>query len=298
MAQLNRGQIRAIVASMLDYPDDSGSDYRTNLNNWINQGGRYVWNARSWFERRAEVRISTVAPYTTGTVSVAKGSTSLTGSGTTFTSAMTKRKFTPSYGSPWYRFTYVGATSGTLEDAFAETTLSGATYSIFQDEYDLSGLDVILRAEGLSSLSNGWLRRMDEAEMDSNAYVHAATGRPTGYSTTLSRTSGVRRVRIYPIPDDVYRVRFLGLASFTDMTDDADTPVLAQNKERALILAACLEAQRSGDARQVTSTQEVETAISKAWTEEQQQQPLSVRRSSHYGRRGTILWATDPDTSV
>jgi hypothetical protein len=301
MSQLNRGQVRALVASMIDYPNDSGSDYRTNLDNWLNIAGRYVWRARPWPERQVETRISTVAPYTTGTASVTKGSTSLTGSGTTWTSGMTGRKFTPSYGSPWYRFTYVGATSGTLEDAFAETTLSGSAYSIFQDEYDLYDLsatmETIVRVEALSSLSNGWLRRMSAAELDGLAYVHGATGRPTTYAPTLFRTSGVRRIRLYPIPDDVYRLRVLGLGAFTDMTSDSDTPALSQNKERALILATCLEAQRSGDAKEVVAYQEVEEAIDKAWREDQSQQPMSVRRRSRSGYRGSVLWAIDPDVS-
>jgi hypothetical protein len=74
--------------------------------------------------------------YNTGTVTATQNSTTLTGSGTAFTSSMVGRFFvlTDATGVPngnWYRIAaYSSATSITLESYFEEATSAGATYLI------------------------------------------------------------------------------------------------------------------------------------------------------------------------
>jgi len=88
--------------------------------------------------------ITTVAPYETGTVTVTNNSKTVIGSSTTFTAAMVGRKFRAASQNAYYRIAaYVSATEITLEAVFQGTTASGATYSIFKDEYRLpADLDV------------------------------------------------------------------------------------------------------------------------------------------------------------
>ncbi len=74
--------------------------------------------------------------YTTGTVAVTSGSTTLTGTGTTFTAAMVGRWFTindPTVVGQgyWYRVrTFSSTTVLVLEEAWQGSTASGATYRI------------------------------------------------------------------------------------------------------------------------------------------------------------------------
>lgn len=74
--------------------------------------------------------------YSEGTISISQNSASVTGSGTTFTSAMAGRWLveTNSDGIPtgnWYKISsYTSATAITLETVFEESSLSGATYLI------------------------------------------------------------------------------------------------------------------------------------------------------------------------
>lgn len=71
----------------------------------------------------------TADDYTTGTVTIAKGSTTVTGSGTTFTSAMVGRYFKVS--GEWYRIkSFTSTTILTLEERFEDTTASASTYTI------------------------------------------------------------------------------------------------------------------------------------------------------------------------
>ena len=82
--------------------------------------------------------ITTVAPYETGTVTVTNNSKTVTGLGTTFTSAMVGRKFRNASENAYYRIAaYVSATEITLEVVYQGTTAATQTYSIYKDEYKL-----------------------------------------------------------------------------------------------------------------------------------------------------------------
>lgn len=88
--------------------------------------------------------ITTVAPYTTGTVTVTNGSKTITGLLTVFTSAMVGRKIRIAGDIAYYRIAvFVSATEITLEAPYQGNLTSGNTYSIFKDEYRLpADLDV------------------------------------------------------------------------------------------------------------------------------------------------------------
>jgi hypothetical protein len=76
-------------------------------------------------------RVSLAAPYSTGTVSIVAGDTTVTGSGTTFTSAMVGRHIRFNGEAEQYRITaYTGATSISVENYLGPANLSGVTYTI------------------------------------------------------------------------------------------------------------------------------------------------------------------------
>lgn len=69
--------------------------------------------------------------YTTGTISITNGAAGVTGSGTTFTSAMVGRFLQPTSGKFWYDIkSYVSATSIALVNYFQESTILGSGYTI------------------------------------------------------------------------------------------------------------------------------------------------------------------------
>lgn len=83
--------------------------------------------------------ISTVAPYTTGTVSVVNGSSAIIGVGTLWTSAMVGRKIRIASGQPYYRIKSINSTTAlTLTTLFQSDTIVGGTYNIYKDEYRLA----------------------------------------------------------------------------------------------------------------------------------------------------------------
>lgn len=93
------------------------------------------WN---WPHLMEESFITTIAPYTTGTVDVTNGSATVFGTDTTFTSAMVGRKIRIADEEAYYRISaFVSVTEITLEVPYQGTTATAQTYSIFKDEYRL-----------------------------------------------------------------------------------------------------------------------------------------------------------------
>lgn len=84
--------------------------------------------------------ITTAAPYNTGTCTVVNSSATITGSSTVWTSAMAGRKFRFNNDQAYYRIKSVeSVTSLTLTAPYQGSTNStGATYSIYKDEYRLA----------------------------------------------------------------------------------------------------------------------------------------------------------------
>lgn len=80
-----------------------------------------------------------VAPYETGTITTTNASKTITGSSTTFTSAMVGRKIRIGSETQYYRVAaFVSTTEITLNVEYQGTGASGATYSIYKDEYRMA----------------------------------------------------------------------------------------------------------------------------------------------------------------
>jgi hypothetical protein len=100
------------------------------VNEWLNSAYREVLDHHSWKGLEKDAVLLTVAPYTTGSVTVTAGSTAVTGASTVWTDAMTGRRFRKAGDSSVYTFTRLTATTGTLDRAYEGDTAAGAAYSI------------------------------------------------------------------------------------------------------------------------------------------------------------------------
>lgn len=282
---------------MLDLDVASGNG-PTLVLNAMNLGGRRCWESHGWWGREVDTTLFCVAPYITGTIALAQAGTAVTGTGTTWTAAMTGMKLAVgAVGAPPYRFTRTGNTTGTIPTGgYAETTVTTSTYALYQDEYDLPTTAETMKGVWLySALYNGRMLSRTETQMD-DILTPTYTGTPASWSPVLSQTAGVRRLRISPVPDAIYRLRVKYLSAWTDVAADSSTSQLGANRERAWILASALEAQRAGDAKQVTSEMEVQAAIEEAWVKDQANSPVVIRRTpvgGNRGRRGYFGYISD-----
>lgn len=86
-------------------------------------------------------RLSLAVPYTTGTVSVSAGGTTVTGVGTTFTAAMDGRFIRFEGEAEQYEITAFGSTTSlTIEAYLGTANLSGVTYTITEDRKAMPSL--------------------------------------------------------------------------------------------------------------------------------------------------------------
>jgi len=126
------GELRARLAQMAPgIPLDL-------LDGWIQDRYQSILDRLNW--QRLEVRqtLQTVAEFNTGTVDATNAATALTGTGTGWTAGLSNRLIRIAERPEYYNFTYVGATSATLERGYEGETAAGLSYRINQSVYGFS----------------------------------------------------------------------------------------------------------------------------------------------------------------
>lgn len=276
---LTRNNIVAQVGIRLDIDTSPGSELETYVIQHANLACRRVWNEHNWHFRRKDALLSTYAPYVLGLVTATLGAATVTGASTSWPSTITGRKFSLGAGGAWYRATRDSTTQLTLERAFAEDDVSAHTYEIFQDEYDL-GTDVV-SVDGVYLIrdsNRAMMVQLTAKALDDSAYVTGAKGWPVAYAVVTDQTARTTRIRLYPIPDDVYGIRVQYHKSFTDFASGNAVTGMGDDLDEAVIEATCLLSQVLPTAAQVTNESMVKDKIDRVWAGTQKNQVLSVRR--------------------
>ena len=229
-----------------------------------------------WCERQAQ--LITQAQYTTGTVSVPIGSTSVTGSSTLWNT-------TNSYGAAnarqggkiaiagtldVYRVSAVtNDTSLTLGTRYVATSdASSADYRYFEDEYALNS--DFLRPVDLHCFSSDWnIPIISRTEFRVRYGYRQVVGRPNvaclldeGFNGS---TTPVRKIQFYPSPDTVYVIPYdyittaVGVDAngnnLTSLSADTDEPIVPLRYRHAIIYGALYHWYR--DKRDDARSQEV-----------------------------------------
>lgn len=227
---------------VLDTIDADDTTTRSHVKNYINRSAKDVWVAHPWRERRKEKTFVTAAPYSTGTVSISNGSATVTGSGTTFPTTYTATlfRFATGYGANFYPVTSRdSATSLTLTDNFYETTLSGSTYVLWQDIYRLhSEVDTLIEMRLQYPGFDGPMAVTTEARLDEVVYHPDRADKPTVWAMTANSSTGLKQVRLWPVPDNTYRIVYRYLAVYTDMSADEDECVVPENHRDLIVCGA------------------------------------------------------------
>ena len=211
-----------------------------------------------WAERTQE--LITQAEYTTGTLAVSKGSTSVTGTSTLWNTnndfgvanARVGGKMVIDGGVEVYTVSAVGSdTSITLSSRFMKTTVTAAGYVYFEDEY---------------ALHADFLRPIDLTFFDKNTEItligrrtfreryprNKVTGKPLVAAIFDkefgSNTVPVRNVKFHKPPDDFYLIPYsfvtnkLGVSSSgteqTQLSADTDEPIVPLQYRHAITFHA------------------------------------------------------------
>lgn len=194
---MNYGQIRMRVVK-----EAPGVDFAL-IDGYLLDRYTSILDRLKWRRQDAEVVLVTVAPYTTGTLALTLGSAAVTLTGGTFTTGMTGRSFRVGGRDEWYEFSYVSATTATLDRVYEGATAAAATYSIFQNIYPLPADCRVLNS--LTSPELGPLGRIARAELNASAPGRPATGTPELYAPYMDNASDppLMQIELYPIPDAV-----------------------------------------------------------------------------------------------
>ena len=137
----NRAEIVAKIARLIQQSGDT--TFKSNeITEALELGEEDLRRAGPWpnLLRTTPWTITTTAVYDTGTVLPTLASTTLTGSGLTFTAAMVGRKVRIEGDWRYYRIAaFVSAAEVTLNEAYENDDLAGTNrnYKIFVDEYNL-----------------------------------------------------------------------------------------------------------------------------------------------------------------
>jgi hypothetical protein len=184
------------------------------------QLGRLEW-ARLGLTRS----LPTVAPYSTGTVSVAANGV-VTGLGTTFTAAMVGRQMRVHYDDSYFNISaYTSGVSITLEDWTGEVVAAGETFSIFQTVYPVNvkfGVvyDVIYQVP-LAKKSQTYFDTLDPARTSTSSS-------PMWWAYAGQTSAGLVQVEVYPVPSAVISLRVNGKLKISTLAD-TDVPYLPEN---------------------------------------------------------------------
>lgn len=243
-----------------------------------------------WLERTGH--IITMAPYTTGTVSIAKGSTTLTGASTVWTTtnsygvanARTSGKIELGTGDV-YTISTVAASSITLNQRYvaSEDLDAGSSYTYFEDEYALPS-DFLKPVDyGCFSLAlkfpiigrNDFRRRYPAPRM--GGIPEACTILDKAFVTTSTQPL---TVQFYPYPSTNLLIPFeyitknLAVSSAgveaANMSADSDEPQLPVRYRSALVSYAIAKWYRDkkDDARAGAAEAEYEGAVTRIVTDQ------------------------------
>lgn len=215
---------RLLTMGRIDSPNNE--DYAKGMINdvYVRTLPRLV----DWNPIIVESFISMTAPYRTGTATVSAGSTSVTGVGTVWTSAMTaadgyKIKFAGNDNI--YNFTFGTATTGTISPQLSGAlNLTVVSYYIFRDEYQLaSDFDRLLKNGSVYYYSGGRVNDIIE-EVPRDEFRDDFTPETTDPLRRVMLigthdTTGNRLIRVNPPPKTAMVYPYEYVKKITPMTD-------------------------------------------------------------------------------
>jgi hypothetical protein len=216
------------------------------------------WGERfPWAERQA--RLTTMAPYSTGTVSIPKGSVNLVGIGTNWATlnSFGVQNVRPTgklviSGSPTiYEISNaaIGATTLTLTSPFVENSVVNGTYLYFEDEYDLSP-DFLRPLDMQYFDARSEIKIIDRNRFRRNFPKNSIPGKPS-IACILDRafvgnTVPVRRVALYRAPNANFSIPYsfvtnkLAVSATgvpqTSLIADTDEPIVPLQYRHAIVM--------------------------------------------------------------
>lgn len=275
-------QNRVRVATGISATETQAKRYANIALQDIHIGTDYTF---PWTERRST--LLTKAPYSTGTVALTPGDSIMTGTGSLWNTADTYgvynaidgMKVRVSSGTDVYTITTVaGNTLINLSQKYVgSAAVTAGEYVIYQDEYALAS--DFLRPIDFALFSTDWnIPLLDRKEFRRLHVRGTISGKPTSASildlSFSGNTTPVRKVVLYPYPDQVYIIPYSYVTSNlvvtsagveqSAMSSDTDEPIMPLRYRHVIVLHALMNWYR--DKRDDARSQEAKAEFGELMT--------------------------------
>ncbi len=208
--------------------DSTDATNNTNVNRWINYTQQDLCARYPWPFLDSRESVVTIPDYTTGTVTVSSGSTSVAGNGTAFAAVVgTSGQYWIQFAgsNDWYLITARGSgTSLTIEQPYQPTAnLVTGAYIVRKRYYSLSSscdrvVDILNQQTPLK------LVQVDARTIDDIRPNPQSTNSSYGYIMWGTDSSGNVQVIPYPFPSDARVFELKTIKRPTDMSGSTDVP--------------------------------------------------------------------------
>lgn len=231
-------ELRQRVAELAGI-DQTQTDTDTRIKEWINQAYQEVSSFYNWPWLTKRGTIQTLPDITTGTVSVANNSTSITFSSAPSISVQDQFQFQVAEDTDWYNITthIASNTAATLDVPYLGTTNGTASYKVRKVVYSLpSDLDRLM----FMRQTDGD-RKLDEVEPRTffqNIPDPNTTSSPSVYYFQGLDTSQNWQIGLFPIPDSEINLLFWYFKEITEMTADGESPDIPPKFHNSLVFGA------------------------------------------------------------
>lgn len=209
---------------------------------WVNNSYRRVVDFRLWTGLMVKGVVNSPPAYSTGNVGVTNGSTTVTGNGTSWTTAMTGLQFRVGYQNPIYTIASVnvGSQTLTLDLPYGSPTQSGIGYLILMQIVSLGPnvkrvLEMVNQQQGYRVYVNVQQNLIDYWD---------AWRSQIGWTYMLGQyapsADGSPQWELYPAPNVQQTFPFLAYNQPPDMVNDTDYPATFVRGD--IIIAGALSA--------------------------------------------------------
>lgn len=209
--------------------DSTDTNNQTRVQRWLNLVQQDICARWPWNFLRSRESIVTIVDYTTGTVSVNSGSSSVTGIGTAFTATQAGGQYYIQFSgaNDWYLITAQGSgTSLTISPSYAPSTNAvSVTYTIRKFFYSLSSAcDRICDIKNWNTplkLDEMFPRDVDFVQPNPQSSNTSYGFIPYGYDS-----SNNVQIIPYPFPSDARLFEIKTFKRPTDMVNSGDLPTI------------------------------------------------------------------------